>query len=163
MENNHFVQIISFGLIGEASDGDSYRHVAFKDLSNNREADYIVFRRKRPGIWKDIVALEQGKSILPYKGYVSKFNGIDVVVLGDETLAEAFTKQKWKLEIHKKISRFDADRMRRESKGYCTNLTEKGAMEIAWREMDADSKMIKFRYYEGNGIFSWSKWFEIGE
>jgi hypothetical protein len=163
MSKTHLLQIVSFGLIGEATDGDSYRHVIFKDQTNNREADYIVFRKKLPAIWTDIEEMEQGKIVPSYQGYISQFNGVDVVVLGDESLEEAFAKQKWKLDIHKKISRFEADRMRRESKGYCTNLTLHGAIEIAWREIDADSKTVRFRYYAGNGKFSWSKWFEIGE
>ncbi len=163
MSGSHFVQIVSFGLIGEASDGDSYRHVTFKDLTNEREADLIVFKKKRPAIWTDIEELERGKTILPYKGYISQFNGVDVVVLGDESLQDAFAKQKWKLDIQKKISRFEADRLRCETKGYCTNLTNPGAMEVSWNRIHPDSKMIKFRYYEGHGIFSWSKWYEIGE
>jgi hypothetical protein len=163
MSAPHFIRIIRFGLIGEATDGDSYRHVTFKDLTNNREADYIVFKKKRPAIWKDIEEMEQGKMVPSYQGYVSQFNGIDVVVFGDESLEDAFAKQKWKLNIHKKISRFEADRMRHESKGYSTNLTHTGAFEISWRAIDADARMIRFRYYAGNGTFSWSKWFEIGE
>jgi len=150
-------------LIGEASDGDTYRHVVFKDLVNGREADSIVFKRKRPAIWADIEELEKGKSLPPYKGYIAPFKGIDLVVLGDESLEEAFIKQRWKFDIHKRISLSEAERMRLESKGYATNLTAKGAMEIAWRRIDPDSKTIKFRYYQGNGNFTWSKWFEIGE
>ncbi len=163
MPGTHFVQIVRFGLIGETSDGDQYRHVIFKDTMNDREADYIVSRRKRLSMWNDIEELERGKTIPPYKGYISRFNGIDVVVLGDESLEEAFAKQKWKLDIQKKITRFEADRLRRETKGYCTNLTHPGAMEVSWYPIHPDSKMIKFRYYEGNGIYSWSKWFEIRE
>jgi hypothetical protein len=163
MSRSHFVQIVSFGLIGEASDGDSYRHVTLKDLTNDREADLIVFKKKRPSIWADIEELEKGKTVPPMKGYISQFNGVDVVVLGDESLEEAFAKQKWKVEFHKKISRFEADRLRHETKGFCTNLTHAGAMEVSWSKIHSDSKMIKFRYYEGNGTFSWSKWYEIGE
>jgi hypothetical protein len=161
MVPDHFVQIVRFGLIGEASDGDLYRHVTFRDQMNGREADLIVFRRKRPGIWADIEEMEQGKTKPPYKGYITQFNGTEVIVLGDEKLEEAFSKQKWKVEFQKKISRFEADRLRNETKGFCTNLTYKGAMEVSWHPIHADSKMIKFRYYEGNGYFSWSKWYEI--
>jgi hypothetical protein len=161
MPGTHFVQIIRFSLIGEASDGDSYRHVVFKDMANDREADYIIFKKKKPALWTDIEELVKGKTVPPYKGYISRFNGVEIVVLGDESLEEAFAKQKWKLDIQKQISWFEADRMRLESKGYCTNLTHLGAMEVAWRAVERDSKMIKFRYYEGNGVFSWSKWFEI--
>lgn len=163
MPANHLVQIVRFGLIGETSDGDQYRHVVFRDTVNDREADYIVTRKKRSTIWKDIEELERGKTISPYKGYISRFNGIEVVVLGDESLEEAFSKQKWKLDIQKKISRFEADRLRHETKGYCTNLTHPGAMEVTWCPIHPDSKMIRYRYYEGNGKFSWSRWYEIEE
>jgi hypothetical protein len=64
--------------------------------------------------------------------------------------------------ILKKISREDAEKMRLESKGYCTNITYKGAMEIAWKAIDENAKKVKYRYYKGKGIFIWSSWYEIG-
>ncbi len=161
MAVNHLLHIVRFGLIGETSDGDQYRHIVFRDTVNGREADYLITKKKHNAIWKGIEDLEQGKTIPPYKGYISKFNGIEVVVLGDESLEEAFSKQRWKLDIHRKISRFEADRLRWETKGYITNLTNPGAMEVSWYNIHPDSKMIRFRYYEGNGTFSWSKWYEI--
>lgn len=161
MAGEHFVRIIRFGLIGEAQEGDSYRHVVFQDTVNSRKAELLIFKKKSPELWSDIEQLEQGKNIAPYRGYVTTFNEMDIVVLGDESLEEAFAKQRWKLDLHKKISRFDAGRMREESNGYITNLTHPGAIEISWRKIDPEARLIRFRYYEGKGNFSLSKWYEI--
>jgi hypothetical protein len=161
MAGKHFVKIIRFGLIGEAQDGDKFRHVLFQDTINSKKAELLIFKKKSPELWNDIEQLEQGKSVPPYKGYVTAFNGTDIVVLGDESLEEAFTKQRWKLDLQKKISRHEADRLRKETKGYITNLTHPGAIEISWREIDTEVRLIRFRYYEGQGNFSLSKWYEI--
>jgi hypothetical protein len=163
MAENSFVKVISFGLIGDAEDGDNFRHVTFRDLANDREADYIVYKKKKPELWTDIEHLETGKSIPLYKGYIIRLNGIDVVILGNEKPEEAFSQQKWKLRIQKHITRIEAESRIRETKGYCTNLTPQGAMEIAWQPLPPEAKKIKFRYYEGYGRFSWSKWFEISD
>lgn len=161
MTGNRLVKIIRFGLIGEAQDGDSYRHVVFEDTINSKKAELLIFKKKTPELWHDIEQLEQGKNIIPYKGYVTTFNGVDIVVLGDESLEEAFAKQRWKLDLQKKITRFEADRLRKETKGYITNLTHPGALEIAWRDIDPEARLIRFRYYEGQGKFSLSRWYEI--
>jgi hypothetical protein len=161
MKQGQYVKIVRFGLIGDAQDGDSYRHIIFEDLSNGKKADYIVYRKKKPLLWADIEELERGKQVPPRKGYVARFNGLDLVVLGDESLEEAFTAQKWKLNIHKQISYSDAEKLRQETKGYCTNETNPGAIEISWKVISPNAKMVRFRYYEGKGQFSWSKWYQI--
>jgi hypothetical protein len=83
--------------------------------------------------------------------------------LGNERPEDAFVKQKWKLVMHKKINQIEADRIRKETKGFCTDLTCKGAMEYGWRKIEHGAKMIRFRYYAGSGSFSWSNWYEIEE
>jgi len=161
MPENHFVKIVRFGLIGESQDGDSFRHILFQDVKNNKKAELLIYKSKKPELWADIEQMEQGKNIPPYKGYVTRFNGIDIVVLGNERLEEAFSLQRGKLDLQKKITRFEAERMRKETKGYITNLTHPGAMEISWRNIDPEAKLVRFRYYEGQGNYSLSKWYEI--
>ena len=161
MRKKQSLHIIHFGLIGHDKKGDKYRHIIFRDDTNEKEIDFMVYEKKRPSLWEDILKLEKGKKIPPYPGYIARFNGIDLVVLGDETLEDAFRQQKWKLDIQKSISYKEAEKMRKESRGYCTNDTQPGAVEISWREINKDTRMIKFRYYAGEGTFSWSKWFEI--
>ena len=163
MIKNHYVKIIRFGLIGEAQDGDDFRHVVFQDTINSKIAEILIFKRKTPDLWNDIAQLESGKTVPPYKGYVTTFNGIEVAVLGDESIEEAFAKQRWKLDLKKKITLHEANRLRMETRGYITNLTHPGALEISWREIDAEAQLIRFRYYHGEGKFSLSKWYEIIE
>jgi len=158
---NKYVKIISYGLIGESEDGINYRHVIFEDIASGHKADFLVNQKQRPVLWSDIEKLEKGKLLPPYQGYITDYNGIELVVLGDETLEDAFEHQKWKLENHKKISLIEANRMREMSKGYCTNLTYKNAMEYSWYDLKDDIKQIRFRYYSGLGKFSWSNWYEI--
>lgn len=161
MAKQQCVKIMRFGLIGEAPNGDNYRYIVFKDINNDKEADFIVYKKKRPSLWDDIIEMEKGKVLPPYKGYIAKFNGLDIAVLGEESIEEAFRIQKWKLDIQKSITCKEAEQMRQETKGYRTNETTPGAMEIGWREIDKKARMIRFRYYEGKGQFSWSKWYEI--
>jgi hypothetical protein len=156
-----FVKIISYGLIGESEDGSSYRHVTFEEIGSSRKADYIVNQKQRPILWKDVEQLEKGKTILPYNGQITNFKGLELVVLGDESLEDAFENQKWKLAKHKRINLKEADRMRMETKGYCTDQTYKNAMEYSWRTIAHNAKKIKFRNYSGQGTFSWSMWHEI--
>lgn len=157
----NFLKIVSFGLIGESKDGDIYRHVGFEEVSSGKKADYLVRKKKRPVLWADIEDMEKGRQLPPRKGYIIMHKGIDVVVLGDESVEDAFESQKWKLETRKRISFFEAEKMRKDSKGYCTNLTYEGAMEVGWRPIDNKAAKVKFRYYSGMGKFSWSGWFEI--
>jgi hypothetical protein len=157
----HYLRILSFGLIGEGPKGDNYRQVTFEDSVNSKTAEFRVHKKKRPALWKDIEDLEKGKKLPPYRGYITGYQGIDVVVFGDETIEDAFAREKWKLNISKKIRYTEAENMRKQSKGYCTNETAPGAMEISWREIDKEARMVRFRYYEGKGKFSWSKWYEI--
>ncbi|MBN1597291.1 MAG: hypothetical protein JW894_03285 [Bacteroidales bacterium] len=158
---DQFLKIVCFGLIGESKDGDDYRHVVFEDIDNGNKADYIIKKKSRPLLWSDVEEIEKGKSIPPRKGYITHFKGIEIVVLGDENLDDAYEYQKWKLDIQKRISFFKAEQMRKKSKGYCTDLTHKGAMEIGWEPIDAEARKVKFRYYTGAGKFSWSSWFQI--
>ena len=161
MPGNHFVKIVRFGLIGESQDGDSFRHILFQDIKNSKKAELLLYKSRKPELWADIEQMEQGKNIPPYKGFVTRCNGIDIVVLGEETLEEAFAGQRWKLDLQKKITRKEAEQKRKESKGYITNLTHPGALEISWREIDPEAKLIRFRYYEGQGNYTLSKWNEI--
>ena len=163
MIKNHYVKIIRFGLIGEAQDGDEFRHVVFQDTINSKIAEILIFKSKTPELWNDITQLESGKTVPPYKGYVTTFNGIEIVVMGNESIKQAFAKQRWKLELKKKITLQEANRMRKETRGYITNLTHPGALEISWREIDSEAQLIRFRYYNGEGKFSLSKWYEIIE
>jgi hypothetical protein len=158
---NKYVKIISFGLIGESEDGSNYRPVTFEDLGSGRKANYLVNQKQRPILWSDIEILEKGKVLPPYQGYITNFMGIEIVVLGDESLEDAYENQKWKLENHKKLSLSEADSMRQLSKGYITNHTFKNAMEYSWHGFKNEINQIKFRYYSGRGNYSWSPWYEI--
>jgi len=155
------LQIVSFGLIGESKKMDMYRHVVFKDMVNGMTADYIVYANERPQLWSDIQKLELGRQVPPYRGYISNFNKLDIVVFEGEGLEEAFARQKWKLEVIKKISLQEANEMRLSSTGFISNLTANNCMEISWRNFDQSIKMLKFRSYSGNGEFKWSKWYEV--
>jgi hypothetical protein len=64
-------------------------------------------------------------------------------------------------EIITKISWNEAEKIRSGSKGYCTNLTHAGAMEIAWKSIDQSAKIVRYRYYSGKGNFYWTGWYEI--
>jgi hypothetical protein len=158
-----FVKIISYDLVGESEDGSLYRHVIFEDLSNNRSSDYIVNKNQRPALWTDIERIEKGKVLPPMKGYIESLKEINIVVLGDESLQEAFEYQRWKLDKQKKLSRTEADRMRKNTKGYFTDASTKNSLEYCWNSIPAKAKKIKFRFYTGKGTFSWSNWFEIKE
>lgn len=160
MENH--LQIVSFGLIGESKNLDKYRHVVFKDTSNGKTADLVVYAKERPELWGDIQKLELGKQIPLYNGYISNFNKLDIIVFENEGLEQAFERQKWRLEVYKKITLEVANQMRLSSTGYVSNLTREKCIEISWGEFDQSIKMVKFRSYQGNGVFKWSKWYEIG-
>jgi hypothetical protein len=161
MSVTHYLSIVSFGLIGEAQNSDWYRHVVFRDSVNEKEADFIVHKKSRPGLWADIEDLERGKSLPPYKGYITRYSGVDMVVFENESMEDAFTRQHWKLDIQKSISYREAEKFREEALGYYTNETYPGAMETGWRQINPDARLVRFRYYEGKGKFTWSKWFEI--
>ncbi len=156
-----FVRISSYDLIGESEDGGFYRHVIFEDLSTKRKADYIVYQDQRPALWNDIESLEKGKDLPPYKGYIAKLNEFDILVLGDESLHEAFENQRWKFEKKKKLGRDEADSMRKNTKGFCTDLSYKNSMQYSWKNISPNAKKVKFRYYTGKGTFSWSSWYKI--
>ena len=155
------LQIVSFGLIGESKNLDKYRHIVFKDTGNGKTADYVVYAKERPQLWYDIQKLESGRHIPPYRGYISNFNNLDIVVFEGQGLEEAFARQKWRLELFKKISLKVANEMKLSSTGYISNLTYKNCMEISWGKFDQSTKMVKFRSYSGDGKFKWGKWYEI--
>jgi hypothetical protein len=156
-----YIKIISYGLIGESEDGSSYRHVIFEDPGTGKRVDYLVNQKQRPVLWSDIEQLENGKILPSYKGTITNYKGIDIVVLGDESIEDAYAHQQWRLENHKKIGFKEADRLRLESKGYCTNHTYKNAMEYSWHTIPHNTTTIRYRYYTGKGNFSWSIWYEI--
>ena len=157
----HSIKIVGFGLPVEDKKNGWHRQVIFKDLRNNKTAELLVYQKERPTLWADVEKLEKGENLEPYSGYVTKFNGVDTLVLGDETLHDAFERQSWQLDVKEKISSAEAEKIRLDSMGYITNLTPDGGMDVGWRDLDPDVKMIKYRYYKGNGEFYWTDWYEI--
>ena len=156
-----YLKIVGFGLIGEDTHGGPYRQVIFKDTKTDKAGELLVFKKERPILWDDIEKLEQGGTIPPYKGFIVCYNTVDVVVLGDEKLEDAFSRQRWKLNLKGKISYAEAEAKRIESQGYRTNLTYGSAMEISWMSIDKNALLIKYRFYNKNGIFIWTNWYEI--
>lgn len=63
--------------------------------------------------------------------------------------------------MYRQVSYTEAEKMRERSKGYRTEHTHPGALETSWHKITPDACRIKFRYYDGGGIFTWSKWHEI--
>ncbi|MBN1952965.1 MAG: hypothetical protein JW801_17300 [Bacteroidales bacterium] len=161
MPSDHSLKIVSFGLIGEAQNGSLYRSVVFQDTRTGKQADFIVYKKRRPSLWADIEELEKGKNMPPYQGTITRYQGVDLVVLANNDLEESLEEQKWKLGLIRKISYVEAERMRKESMGYSTDLTCKGCLEVGWRKIDKTAQKIRFRYYQGKGIFSWSRWFDL--
>lgn len=160
MEYN-YLKIAGFGLIGEDKQKGLYRQVIFTDTKSQYTAELIVFKKERPLLWGDIEKMERGGIGVPYRGYITKFNTIDVVVFGEESIEDAFRRQKWKLKIKTQLSYDEVEKLRKDSQGYITNLTNQGAMEIGWRPIDTKAKLVKFRNYYRMGKFSWSDWYEI--
>ncbi len=159
--NNRYLKIVGFGLIGDSKQKGSFRQVVFQDVETEEKAEFFLQKKEHPSMWADIEQLENGKSVSPYKGYITRYKATKLVVFGEESLEEAFSRKKLKLDIISNLTLPEAEKMRLETTGYITNLTQEGAMEIAWRPFEKDISLIKFRLYEGKGTFSWTKWFEI--
>lgn len=158
---DRFIRIVGFGLIGADKDNGSYRQIIFKDEKTGDKAELHVNKQERPSLWQDVEKLEKGKSIPPYRGYVTKLNNLNVVVFENEDIDDAFARQKKQLNIKQKISYNEAEAMREKSTGFATNLTKDGALEISWKEINEEAHLIKFRSYIGNGKFVWGNWIEI--
>jgi hypothetical protein len=159
--DNRYLKVAGFGLIGENSLGEPYRQVIFQETEGNKTGEILVFKKERPLLWEDIEKLERGGNIAPYKGYITRYNSIDLVVLGDESPESAFDRQLWKLNGKGKLTYIEAEEKRLESLGYRTNLTPDLAMEIGWRPIDSEAVLVKFRFYNKNGQFIWTNWYEI--
>ena len=159
--SERFIRIVGFGLIGMDKDNGPFRQTVFTDEKTGDRAELLVIKKERPMLWSDIEKLEKGGNLPPYRGYITKLNGIDLVVFGNEDLEDVFTRRKDQLTLKSKISYMEAEAMREHSKGYITNLTHKGAMEISWRSIDKEARIIKFRAYTGMGKFVWGNWYEI--
>jgi hypothetical protein len=161
--SDRFVKIVAFGLIGEDNQKCPYRQAIFKDSESGATSELFIFKKERPSLWSDIEKMERGGIIPPYHGFITRYNGIELVVLGDESIDESFTKQKWKLNIKGKLSYSEAEKMRCESLGYKTNSTVQNALEIGWRAIDKNVRLIKFRFKDINFQFYWTNWYEIAE
>lgn len=159
--NERFVRIVGFGLIGVDKDNGPYRQVIFKDDLTGETAEMLVNKKERPMLWEDIEKLERGKSLPPYRGSVMRFQEINLLVFENEKLEEVLQRQREKLHVKAKIYYAQAESIRQETKGYITNLTTSGAMEISWKEIDLAAKLVKFRQYAGKGKFVWGSWYEI--
>jgi hypothetical protein len=155
------LNILGFGLIGGATDGSEYRYIIFEDKLTGHKVDYFLNKKQKPQLWSDIEKLENEKKSPGFKGFIIPFRGKEFIVAGDESLQEALAKQNLSFKILSKISYQEVENMRLESKGYCTNLTPSTAMEIGWKPVDQEARIIRYRYYSGKGIFSWSNWYEI--
>jgi len=158
---DNLLNILGFGLIGEAEDGNEYRYIIFEDRLNGHTVEYLLHKNQNPEFWSEIELLEIEKNSPQIKGFIITFCGKNFVVIGEESIQDALEKQNQAIEIIKRISHEEAEKLRLESKGYCTNLTHEGAMEIAWRTIDKKAKLVRFRVYKGKGNFSWNKWYEI--
>lgn len=155
------LQIVSFGLIKEDKSGKLSRQVRFEDLHNQKMGELIITPEGYADLWSLVTQMEKGDQIGPIEGYIGEFNQKDIVVIGSGSLEEAFKRQEWKYEVAGKISFADAEKKRESSQGYATNLSKDNCMEINWRPIDSEVRLIRFRKYIGEGLFEWSKWFEI--
>lgn len=161
--SERFIRIVGFGLIGTDKNNGAYRQVIFKDDKTGAQAELQISKKERPLLWQDIEKLEKGGSLPPYRGYVTRLNNLDIVVFDNEELDDAFVRQKKQFNVKSKLSYQEAEAMREKSTGYVTNLTKDACMEMAWREIDADVNLIKFRAYSGTGKFVWGNWYEINQ
>lgn len=158
---DHSLRIVNVGEVGEARNGDQFRYVTFQDTMNDKKADLLLYRKKDPGLWADSDEFEGGGVSPPYKGQILQHEGIDLVLFGFEDPGDSVIRERWSATVSKKISYREAERMRKASTGFVTDLTHPGAMEIGWRTIDRSAMKIRFRKYEGSGNFSWSQWIEI--
>ena len=161
MVKKRYINIVGFGLIVEDDVKGPFRHVEFGNSNDNEKGEIILYKKERPSVWLDVLKVENGGTVAPYKGYVTRYNAVNIVVFEGETVDQAYEQQKWKLNIKGKLSTEDAEFMREDTKGYITNLTHQGAMEISWRKIEKKARLIKFRVYEGLGEFNWTNWYEI--
>ena len=159
--SERFIRIVGFGLIGVDKKNLPYRQVFFKDEQTGIRAEMQVSKKERPLLWQDVEKLEEGGDLPPYRGFITKFNNLDLVVFDNESIEDAFLRQKKLLNIQSEISYKEAEALRELSNAYITNLTPKNAFEISWREIDSKANIIKYRAYSGNGKFIWGNWFEI--
>ncbi len=155
------LRVVGFGLIGVDKQNEPYRQVIFKEDDTSASAELLVRKKERPLLWADIEKLEKGGKLPPYRGYITKLNSMDVVVFDGESIDDAFSRQKTQLNVKSRITYEEAEVMREKSFGYKTNLTSDAGMEIAWRSIQPDSSIVKFRDYAGNGKFVWGNWYEI--
>jgi len=158
-----YLSIHSVGLIGDDSEKGPFRHVIFKEEQSNRLCDMLVYSKVRPMLWSDLEKAESGGQVPPYRGYIARYNYIDLLIFEGETIEKAFEMQKWKLHIRRKINYIEAEQKRLESLGYLTNLTFEGAIEIGWKQIDQNAQLIKFRFYAGKGLLDWTGWYEISK
>jgi len=161
--SDRYIKIVAFGLIGEDNQKGPYRQAIFKDPISGSSGELFVFKKERPSLWSDIEKMESGGNIPPYHGFIKRYNAVDLVILGDESIDDAFVRQKWKINIKGKLKYNDAEKMRCESLGYKTNLTFDKAIEIGWRAIDKNALLVKFRFKKKNYGFYWSNWYEIAD
>lgn len=159
MEKNS-LKIVGFGLIGEDKKG-LYRQIIFEDMDKQVTTEFLLYKTERPGLWRDVENMEDEKTSFEYNGKIVKHKGVDIVLLGDESPEDAFEQQKWKQNPKKKLSQNDLLKKIDESCGFITDKTRDGTMEMAWSKLEEDILKIKFRYYEGEGNFIWSEWYEV--
>ncbi len=155
-----FLKVAGYGLIGDDRKKGPFRQVIFEDKETGKSAELLVYKQERPSIWDDIEKLEKGCQVPPYKGSIVCYKFFDLVILGDETPEQVYEMQKSKLKIER-ISYDEAEKIQKNSKGFITDLTNPGAIEIGWGTIDKKAQMIKFRHYKGMGLFSWSIWYKI--
>ncbi len=161
--SDRFIRIVGYGLIGANEKNEPFRQVFFKDESTEQEAELIVYKNRRPELWADVEKLEKGGRVPPLKGEVKKINEIAFVLFFGEEIEQAFARKKVQMSLKQEVTYKQAETLREKSKGYLTNLTSDGAMEIGWRKIDKTAKMVRFRDYLSNGNFVWSNWYEIVE
>lgn len=157
------LKIISLGLIGDTSGGDSFRYIACEDKENGIYAEFMISKRKKPALWKTFLDIEEGKLPEFIEGSISQTDKKTYVVVDNDKFESVSVKQREKRDTSLKISRREAEEMRKRTKGYRTDLTVGNALETGWCEIDRKAKKISFRNYNGNGKFSWDCWYEITE
>ncbi len=159
--SDRYIRIVGCGFVVENEKDEPSRQVFFEDDSTKEEAELIVYKNQLPELWADVDKFESGGQIPLVKGEVKTLNNIKFVLFFGEESDYAFARKKQQANFKQKITYVQAETFREKTKGYLTNLTSEGAMEIGWRKIDEAAKMIRFRDYLSNGKFVWSNWFEI--
>ena len=155
--------IISLGLIGETSGGDSFRYIKCEDAENCILAEFMLSKQKKPALWNTFIDMDEGRLSMLIEGYISNSEKKIYVVIDQDKFESTLIKHKEEMPVTTRISYLEAEEIRKKTKGYRTDLTAGKALEVGWREIDRKAKKISFRNYVGKGRFAWNQWYDITE